>query len=66
MSDLELDPRWEWVDVSSMGEGPGTTFVRAYCNHLEVEPVTDVDGELVAKLCRTCDKHWPTGKTLDQ
>lgn len=66
MNELELDPRWEWADVSSLGEGPRTTFVRAYCKHLEVEPVLDLDDELVAQVCKTCDKHWYTGKTLDE
>jgi hypothetical protein len=56
---IDLDPRWEWVDVSSLGERPGTTFVKASCNHLEVVPVQDVTGELVAQLCRTCDTSWP-------
>jgi hypothetical protein len=64
--ELQLDPRWDWVDVSTMAEGPGTTFVKASCNHLKVEDVRDTDGELVAKLCRTCDKRWLAGRALDQ
>jgi hypothetical protein len=55
----ELDPRWDWIDISTYGEGPGTTFIKGACNHLEVEPVTDVDGDLVAHLCRTCDTQLP-------
>ncbi len=55
---LELDPRWNWVDISTLEEGRGTTFVRAECNHLEVEPVHDISGELVARWCRTCDRQW--------
>jgi hypothetical protein len=58
MSDLELDPRWDWVDVSTVEEGYGTTFVKGACRHTEVVPVESVDGEVVAKLCLTCDKHW--------
>jgi hypothetical protein len=55
---MELDPRWEWVDVSTLGEGPGARFVKSRCNHLEMEPITDVTGERVAVLCRTCDVAW--------
>jgi hypothetical protein len=57
--ELELDPRWDWVDVSTLGEGPGTTFVKGRCNHLEVVAVENVEGELVAHLCRTCDTQFP-------
>jgi hypothetical protein len=62
---LELDPRWEWVDVSTLGEGPGTSFVKGRCNHLELEPVTSVTGERVAVLCRTCDKQLPVETVLE-
>ncbi len=59
MSDaLELDPRWDWVDVSTVEEGYGTTFIKGACRHTEVIPVESA-GEVVAELCLTCDKHWP-------
>lgn len=58
MGQVELAPRWEWVDVSAFGDQPATTFVKGYCKHLEQEPVTDVTGEQVAVLCRTCDQGW--------
>ena len=54
----ELDPRWNWVDVSTPSEGKGTTFIRGECNHLDIEQVHAVDGVLVAALCRTCDTQW--------
>jgi hypothetical protein len=66
MSDLELDPRWEWIDVSSYGEMPGTTFVKGRCNYLKVETVHNLDGEVVALLCTTCDTRWYAGRTLDE
>jgi hypothetical protein len=55
---LELDPRWNWIDVSTIEEGRGTSFVRGECNHLQVEEVHSVDGVLVAALCLTCDHQW--------
>ena len=66
MAELELDPRWDWIDVSSYGEMPGTSFVKGRCNHLEVEPVRDLDDELVAQVCTTCDTRWYAGRTLDE
>lgn len=56
---IDLDPRWEWVDVSTYGEGPGTTFAKGYCNHLELEPVLNIEGVEVAQLCRTCGQQLP-------
>jgi hypothetical protein len=56
---LDLDPRWEWIDVSTMGQRPGTTFIKGPCKHLEVVPVESVEGERVAQLCRTCDTQFP-------
>lgn len=56
---MERDPRWEWVDISTVAEGPGIIFIKGRCNHLEIEPITSVDGELVAHLCRTCDVQFP-------
>lgn len=56
MAELELDPRWEWVCVPDLG---GTEFyVRGRCRHTEVIPVACVSGELVARLCLTCDQQW--------
>jgi hypothetical protein len=57
---VELDPRWEWVEIWEMGK-PGPIYIKGMCNHLpeEVEPVRTVTGELVAHLCRTCDEQLP-------
>jgi len=54
---MELDPRWDWVEVQLMG-GPGPTYIKGACKHLEVIPVESVTGEIVAQLCRTCDRQF--------
>jgi hypothetical protein len=52
----DLDPRWEWIEIREFG---GAVFYeRVACNHLEVEPVY-AGGELVARLCLTCDAQLP-------
>ena len=58
MADLELDPRWDWVDVRSFGD-PGPVWVKIRCRHSEVVPVDSVTGEQVARLCLTCDAQLP-------
>lgn len=55
-----LDPRYDWVEVTKLG-GP-TQYVRGACRHLDVVPVTDVTGEVVASLCPTCDVQFPGGR----
>jgi hypothetical protein len=49
-----------------LGEQPGTSFVKGRCNHLELEPVTDVAGDRVAVLCRTCDEQLPAETVIGQ
>jgi hypothetical protein len=63
MNDLELDPRWDWVEVTAWGD-PEPVYVKGRCNHLEVEPVESVSGELVARLCLTCDAQLPPQRVL--
>ncbi len=53
-----LDPRWDWVEVHNIGRVE-PHYVPGRCNHLELEPVTSVSGEVVAQLCRTCDAQLP-------
>jgi hypothetical protein len=54
------DPRWEWIDVSSLGQQPGTTIIRGACKHLERHLVTSiVTAEVLAQLCATCDAQLP-------
>lgn len=53
MSPIELDPRYEWVEVTRIGEA-GPSFVRGACKHLDTVPV-EAGGEVVAHLCLTCD-----------
>jgi hypothetical protein len=57
MDAADLDPRWDWHEVRLFGE-PGPGYIRGACRHTEVVPVESVDGEVVAKLCLTCDKQF--------
>ena len=61
---VDLDPRWSWVEVTAYGD-LAPNYIRAYCNHLELVPVHDVTGELVARLCRTCDTQLPPPRLPD-
>ena len=58
MSQPDLDPRWEWVNVQALGERD-PVYIKATCNHLVIIPVTDTDGTEVAQLCTTCDAQFP-------
>lgn len=57
MSEPELDPRYEWVEIRDFGSA-GPEYIRGRCRHLEVVPVT-ANGETVAQLCTTCDTQLP-------
>jgi hypothetical protein len=57
MSDPELDPRWDWVEVPRFGD-PGPAYIKGKCRHLELVPIESVTGEVVAKLCLTCDRQF--------
>lgn len=63
---IELDPRWEWVNVPTLDDPD--RWVRGACRHAEVVPVSSVEGEVVARLCLTCDRQFdpadPQGRTL--
>ncbi|WP_371634465.1 hypothetical protein OG693_39060 (plasmid) [Streptomyces sp. NBC_01259] len=53
-----LDPRWEWVDISDFANPD--LWVRGECNHLTPEPVhAEPTGELVAHLCPDCNAQLP-------
>lgn len=54
---LELDPRWDWIDVRSIGD-PGPVWIKARCKHAEVVPV-ESGGVEVARLCLVCDAQLP-------
>jgi hypothetical protein len=54
----DLDPRWEWQEVTVFGD-PGPRYIKIYCRHTETIPVLSVTGEIVAQLCRTCDMQLP-------
>lgn len=61
LSDPELDPRWDWIEVSSLGDlaRGQPVYIKGRCNHLVVVPVTSTDGTEVAQLCTTCDAQFP-------
>jgi hypothetical protein len=55
----ELDPRWDWIEVSTWGD-PGPLYVKGACRHVDVVPVESVvDGQVLAQLCLTCDAQLP-------
>lgn len=50
------DPRWEWVEVSTVGGD--SYWIKGRCRHTDVVPVESA-GEIVAHLCKTCDQQLP-------
>lgn len=52
----ELDPRWDWHEVTAIGDRE-RQYVKGLCRHLETVPVRSVTGEIVAYLCTTCDSQ---------
>lgn len=59
----DLDPHWEWHEVTTIGDTE-RRYIKGYCKHLETVPVElTMTGELVARLCLTCDAQldvpWP-------
>ncbi|MFJ2000274.1 hypothetical protein [Streptomyces chartreusis] len=53
-----LDPRWEWINVTTYGGGP--EYVKGACRHLTPAEVRSVvTGELLAHLCPDCDAQLP-------
>jgi hypothetical protein len=55
---IDLDPRWEWIEIATRGERD-PVYIKGPCRHLEIVPVESVSGEVVARLCRTCDAQLP-------
>jgi hypothetical protein len=53
---MDLDPHWEWHEVTVMGDQE-RQYVKGLCRHLETVPVESVTGEIVAYLCITCDSQ---------
>jgi hypothetical protein len=54
----KLDPRWEWIDITSMDGRP--EYVKGACRHLTpAEVCSVVTGELLAHLCPDCDAQLP-------
>lgn len=53
-----LDPRWEWINVSTFGSGP--EYVKGACRHLTPAEVrSTITDELLAHLCPDCDAQLP-------
>lgn len=61
MTGLELDPRWDWHEVTQLGDR-APRYLRGRCRHLEAVPVEAVTGETVAQLCLTCDTQLPPAR----
>ncbi|MFC4494078.1 hypothetical protein ACFPA8_08020 [Streptomyces ovatisporus] len=58
----ELDPRWEWVDVSTYGD-PGPVFLKGTCNHLTPLLVASPI-EIESRLCPDCEAQLPAALPL--
>jgi hypothetical protein len=54
----QMDPRWDWIEVTAIGD-PGPRYIRGPCRHTVLVPVESVSGQVVAQLCRTCDTQLP-------
>jgi hypothetical protein len=52
------DPRWVWVDVSTGASHP-KQYVKGRCRHIELEPVSGVDADMLFR-CGTCGKYLQT------
>lgn len=57
-SALEFDPHWEWAEISTHGSA-ASRYVRVSCRHLETVPVDLLTGEVVGRICLTCDADLP-------
>jgi hypothetical protein len=58
MTEDDLDPRWEWCDVRSLGD-PGPVWIKVRCLHTQTVPVITMADEHVAELCLVCDSPLP-------
>jgi hypothetical protein len=54
---VELDPRWDWIEVTAIGDRE-PRYIKGQCKHLVVVRV-ESGGEVVARLCLTCDCQLP-------
>ncbi len=55
---MDLDPRWEWCETMAFGRSE-PRYIKVRCNHLDTVPVDLLTGEVVARLCLTCDASLP-------
>ena len=58
MDGSDLDPRWNWIELPEFGKRE-MKYIRGTCRHTELVPVEEsVTGDVVAKLCLTCDQQF--------
>ncbi len=60
---IDRDPRWEWIPIPTYNNPD--LVIKGQCRHLEIEPVHDIAGTLVARLCRTCDAQLPPSREAE-
>jgi hypothetical protein len=65
MSQPDLDPRWDWIEIPKFGKRE-PDYIRGACRHTELIPVESVSGEVVAKLCLTCDQQFTLPRGVNQ
>lgn len=54
MSTPDLDPRYEWIEVTDLGREE-STFIQGPCRHIEMDRAEETeDGRVSAFRCRTC------------
>lgn len=54
MSTPDLDPRYEWIEVTDLGREE-STFIQGPCRHIEMDRAEETeDGHVSAFRCRTC------------
>lgn len=54
----DLDSRWDWHEVTAIGDRE-RRYIRGLCRHLQVVPVESAGGQVIARLCLTCDAQLP-------
>lgn len=62
---IELDSRWDWIEVTPFGDSV-PQYIRGACRHLEIVDVVSTLGEVIARLCQTCDAQLPGDVTHDR
>jgi hypothetical protein len=57
-----LDPRWNWVDVTRIGQDPAhPEYVKGTCRHIELAPIYGIGtAERPLYRCGTCEAYLQT------